>query len=334
MLITLKKEVVFKYIPFALLGGVLSFNLNHAIADEQYGEWSTPMNLGVNFNSANRDGCQYISGDGLTMYVASDRPGGYGGMDLYVSTRPNVNSTWGAPEPLSFGINSRWWEICPAISQNGRVLYFTSERDGGCNDAEITATNGSNTARRDIYMSTRDDVNDDFAWSEPVHLGCSETGGFNSAKTDQGPSYYEDKKGDAYIYFSSNRNGGKGGHDIYIVKLGDDETPDVSTIENVDELNTEKNDHRPYVRKDGLEVYFDSNRDEEPAGDQIYMAIRKNAHVRFEEPKLVENVAAGGKDINRRAVLANHGTELYYTANRAGGSGSVDVWVSTRPKTE
>ena len=71
-----------------------------------------------------------------------------------------------------------------------------------------------------------------------------------------------------------------------------------------------------------------------PAGDQIYVATRKNAEEAFSTPELVQSIADGSKDVNRRPTLGNDATELYYTANRAGGNGSVDVWVSTREKTE
>lgn len=292
--------------------------------------WLPPENLGPSLNSSSRDGCQYLSSDGLTMYVASDRPDGYGGMDLYVAKRHDEDSSWGAPQLLGNGINSEHWEICPALSKDGRVLYFTSERNDGCNDAEITAASGSNPARRDIYMSTRENTNDDFSWSSPVHLGCTASGGFNSDNTDQGPSFY--KHGNkVFVYFSSNRSGGKGGHDIYVVQLDHDYRPDLSTLTGVDELNTDQNDHRPYVAKNGLEVYFDSNRDAIPAGDHIYMATRKHKKMPFSQPKLIEAIANGANDINRRATLGNaEGTELYYTANRPGGNGSVDVWVSKR----
>ncbi|MDH5546113.1 MAG: hypothetical protein OEZ43_10995 [Gammaproteobacteria bacterium] len=327
---TKNKQQLVRHVSFALLSTSMAISAMSANAAPVYSEWSEPTNAGVNLNSSARDGCQFVTANGLSMYLASDRAGGFGGMDLYVARRANVNDDWQAPKLLGEGINSAYWEICPTLSPNEKVLFFTSERDGGCNDAEITDPSGTNSLRRDIYMSTRDDVNDDFGWSAPVHLGCSSNGGFNSAKVDQGPYYHETATGDNYVYFSSNRTGGKGGHDIYSVKLGSDQSPIVDTIQGIDAVNTSKNDHRPALSNNGLELYLDSNRRADLVGDHIYVATRLSTNHAFSEPTVVEAIANGSKDVNRRVSLANEDTELYYTTNRTGGSGKVDVWVSTR----
>jgi hypothetical protein len=54
--------------------------------------WSTPINLGPTVNTASRDFQPYIASDRRTLYFASDRPGGFGGTDLYVTTRTKVKS--------------------------------------------------------------------------------------------------------------------------------------------------------------------------------------------------------------------------------------------------
>ena len=287
--------------------------------DVKYGPWSKPVSLGSEFNTSNRDGCQFVSRDGLTMYLASDR---YSpdDPDIFVSTRATVNDTWSTPVIIGGEVNAVGsWEICPSLSYDSRTLYFASDRAGGCGG-------------RDIYMSRREDISVNFSWGTPKHLGCVADGGINTDKTDQGPMYYEDDEDNAYLYFSSNRPADKrgfGGHDIYKVELDDGE-PESDSIRIVKELSTSANDLRPQLSEDGLEVYFDSDRNGPSFQDEIFVATRKKPKGKFSVPKPVVSVNSSKHE--RRAVLGNKGTELYITTNRSGSLGKVDVWVSTRNK--
>lgn len=281
----------------------------------EYGAWSTPVNLGSIVNSASRDGCQYLSKDGLSLYVASDRDTG-SDMDLYVAERNNVDEDFGAPQRL-VNLNAAGKDdVCPALSHDGHVLFFASARTGGCGD-------------RDLWMTRRQNANDNFGWNQPVHLGCV----VNSTKVDQGPSYYEDSENNKFIYFSSNRpsnNPDFGGHDIYRMSLFDDGTPDESTVTLVAELSSMANDHRPFLRKDGLEVIFDSNRNGPATLNDIWTATRTSTDMPFSSPAVITSTVSEKNEV--RAVLNWDGTKMYITSNRPGSLGSIDVWVSTRTK--
>ena len=118
--------------------------------------WETPENLGVVVNSTSHDSEPSISADGLSLYFASIRPGGEGGMDLYVTTRPTKNDTWSAPVNLGPVVNSSYLDMNPCISGDGLALFFRSCRDGGYGDS-------------DIYLTRRATTSD--PWGEPINLG-------------------------------------------------------------------------------------------------------------------------------------------------------------------
>src|SRR5437773_10407279 len=62
----------------------------------EWGPWSTPINLGPLVNSPLDDNRPAISKDGLSLYITSGRPGGLGGLDIWVSQRVTVDDPWGA----------------------------------------------------------------------------------------------------------------------------------------------------------------------------------------------------------------------------------------------
>jgi len=87
--------------------------------------WSEPINLGPNVNSGSIDGCPSISSDGLMLFLCSNRPGGYGDFDIWVTTRPTTDAEWGPPVNYP-SLNRSLQDFDPAISPDGSVLYFES----------------------------------------------------------------------------------------------------------------------------------------------------------------------------------------------------------------
>src|SRR6185295_12903280 len=80
-------------LTFAIAGGMLS----RPIAAVQFSDWSLPQNLGASINSASNEQHPALSPDGLSLYFSSDRPGGAGGFDLWVSRRASTPSSWQSP---------------------------------------------------------------------------------------------------------------------------------------------------------------------------------------------------------------------------------------------
>ena len=156
--------------------------------------WSEPTELPFNsaaFSSAHPT----LSKDGRRLYFASDRPGGFGGMDIYVATL--TGGSWSNPVNLGPSVNSSANEIFPHIDEEDR-LYF--------------ASNGHNSmGGLDIFMTTKLEAAMEESWMEPEHLPEP----VNSIWDDFGiVAENGAKKG----YFTSNRDGGAGGDDIYFWK--------------------------------------------------------------------------------------------------------------------
>jgi len=88
------------------------------------GNWyGVPLLEPINSNAI--DSMPSISRDGLVLFFASTRAGGYGHYDLYVTTRPNLSAPWTEPKNLGPTVNTLYAESAPCLSADGRVLYFS-----------------------------------------------------------------------------------------------------------------------------------------------------------------------------------------------------------------
>jgi outer membrane protein OmpA-like peptidoglycan-associated protein/tetratricopeptide (TPR) repeat protein len=151
------------------------------------GKWQAVAELP--FNDGEYATCHpTLAMDGNTLYFASNRPGGFGGMDLYRSVRKG--NEWSKPENLGKTINTAGNEIFPFIAASGD-LYFAS--DG------LPGIGGLDIYRSSFFNKT---------WSKAENLGEP----INSAKDDFSYCVLPNEEEG---YFSSNRIGGLGGDDIY-----------------------------------------------------------------------------------------------------------------------
>lgn len=205
-----------------------------------FSAWSAPVSL-VALNSPEDDILPHISKNGLSLYFASNRPGGFGDFDIYVSERPTIDAAWGPPVNLGATINTSFNDRAPGLSRDSHYLFYASSRPGGF-------------GMLDIWVSYRTDTHDDFGWEPAVNLGP----GINSAANDFGPDFLaNDEAGIPMLFFGSNRPG-VGGFDIYVSHLLANGSFGPAAL--IAELSTSFNDFRPTVRPDGLELFFDSNR--------------------------------------------------------------------------
>jgi hypothetical protein len=117
--------------------------------------WGTPVNLGPTVNSSGSEADPVISPDGLSLYFESNREGGRGGYDLWVTTRPSLTTPFGTPVNLGSAINSGADEDSAHVSADNLTLVFASARSGG-------------VGALDVYMSTR--TNALAPWGPAQHL--------------------------------------------------------------------------------------------------------------------------------------------------------------------
>lgn len=214
-------------------------------AAPRYSAWSAPLNLGAVVNSASFDFGPCLSEDGRSLYFASRRPDGLGGSDIYVSQRASVHAPWGPPQILGPNINTASDDQGPTLSPDGRQLYFFSTRPGGFGST-------------DLYVARRLHKRDDFEWQAAENLGPS----INTKASEAGAALFEDED-TTILYFQSDRPGGRGGIDIYAATRDKDEDDGPFSVPVlVEELSSASNDRVPANRRDGLEMFLDSDRPE------------------------------------------------------------------------
>ena len=109
--------------------------------------WGTPANLGPVVNSSADEQTPTISHDGLTLVFSSERAGGRGPDNLWMSTRPSTKQDWGLPVNLGSLVNSSGPDYECCLSYDGLALLFISERVGGLGGS-------------DAYVTIRSNIND------------------------------------------------------------------------------------------------------------------------------------------------------------------------------
>lgn len=160
------------------------------VSHKEGNDWSEPYNLGAPVNSEYWDSQPAVSPDGNTLYFVSNRPGGFGGYDVWKSTVKD--GKWSEPENLGPEINTEYDENTPFLHADGRSLYFSSNGWPSFGD-------------KDIYLSRLSDAN---KWQKPINLGYP----INTFNEENGLIISAD--GTTGMFSSNNKNG-FGGKDIY-----------------------------------------------------------------------------------------------------------------------
>jgi outer membrane protein OmpA-like peptidoglycan-associated protein/tetratricopeptide (TPR) repeat protein len=166
--------------------------------------WSERVHAGNVINSEFWESAPCLSPDKKQLYFASDRPGGFGGTDLYVSTRL-ANGKWSIPQNLGPVVNTAGDESCPFVHADNETLYFNSNGHLGYGGT-------------DLFLSKKTIQ----GFSVPQNLGFP----INTID-DEGSLFVTSDA--ATGFFASDRGDSRGGLDIYTIQLYDGIKPNASS---------------------------------------------------------------------------------------------------------
>ncbi|WP_109830868.1 OmpA family protein [Reichenbachiella versicolor] len=160
--------------------------------------WSKPESISPSINTEENEGASSISADGRTIvFTSCNTRKGYGSCDLYISNK--VGDEWSKPRNMGKEINSPAWDAQPALSADGRTIYFVSNRTGGLGN-------------KDIWASIKDKNG---YWTQAFNLGNR----INTKRDEIAPFIHANGE---TIYFSSEGHETMGGLDFFTAELEKD----------------------------------------------------------------------------------------------------------------
>ncbi|MBC8144571.1 MAG: PD40 domain-containing protein, partial [bacterium] len=160
-------------------------------ADLVDGQVVNIRNMGENVNTRRWESQPAISGDGTTVYFTSNRRGGIGGTDLWMSSR-DESGEWQIPVNIGPSVNTSDDELSPFVTLDGGTLFFSSNGRGGHGE-------------QDVFMCAK---TPEGSYSAPLNLGAT----VNSPADDV---FFSAPAASERFYLASTRTGGAGALDIY-----------------------------------------------------------------------------------------------------------------------
>lgn len=253
------------------------------------GRWSQPEQLRAPINTKDNDACIGISQYAQTMFIYRGRNGG----DIYISTRKG--DSWTEPQP--FEHNTPGFESSAALSQDGKQLFFVSDRYGN----------------KDIFVCN---LMSNGRWNRPLKL----LGTVNTHLDEESPFLHPDGK---TLYFSSKAHSSMGGYDIFRVPMkgiyGSGEPENLGYP-----LNTAGDDLYFSLSPDGEMGYFSSEKDGGFGRQDLYM-VRMPPAPRKPDVTLLKGVIkdeATGKPTDATVIVSDNETNTEvarFTTNAANG---------------
>ena len=288
------------------LVGAMVLSGGRAKADFTFGE---PVNLGPSVNTAAHECFSTISSDGLELYFFDLdflRPGGLGGMDMWVTRRSSVSEPWSEPVNLGAPINSEYDDAKPSLSQDGLTLYFSSNRPGGY-------------GAFDLWMCTRATVTD--PWGEPANLGQPVNSEYDEIFPCVSPDGLE-------LYFNEwgvFRPEGYGDSDIYVAKRATTDDPWGEPVNIGEAANSPYYDSCPYLSPDGLLLFLHGWRPGGPGPEDMWVSTRSSTSDAWGTPVSLPT-PINSRQIDGCPGVSADGSTFYFASMRGGGSGIGDTW--------
>lgn len=175
--------------------------------------WTDIAKMGANVNHPIYwDSQPTLSADGNSLYFASDRPGGFGGIDLYVTRKDQKTGVWGVPQNMGPKINTAGHEKTPFIHSDSETLYFSSDGHYGFGGM-------------DIFFIRKNEKGE---WMEPENIGYP----INTESEDVGLFVSTDSKTGYFFSYDEGKMRGKGigRYDLYSFELYKEARPQETTF--------------------------------------------------------------------------------------------------------
>jgi len=243
-------------------------------------KWTEPHKLGKNINSKYWETHACFCEDENKIYFTSNRRGGIGGLDIYVSTYDRKNQEWGKPKNLGRQINTPYNEETPFISKDGKRIYFSSQGHKGMGGF-------------DIFYADKIGEN---KWSKPVNIG------YPINTTDDDLFFCPVDNGNAG-YMAKYTKDGYGQKDIVRIEIFSKNNPRKISLEGSIQLEEPKKKNNPgklnitldTIQGDTLRVFHpDSNLNFQtpiyPGSYEVtfsgagFKPVQKNIHINWDYP--------------------------------------------------
>lgn len=275
------------------------------ISTRQDSVWQERQPIGAPINSPRNEGAQTLSVDGRIMYfTACNRSDGLGSCDIYQAYR--YRDTWTQPQALPPPLNSKSWEAQPALSADGKTLFFVSNREGGYGKMDIWISHYKNST-----------------WSKPVNAGPA----INTEGNEMSPFIHPDMK---TLYFSSDGHPGFGGFDLYMTRNLNADTLWAKPKNLGYPINTHGDEVGFIVNAAGNTAYFSSDRVRENGKDIYAFELYKEARpgfVTYMKGKVYDEETM--RPLNARFELADIESDTVIMEAAAGSDGSFLVCIPT-----
>lgn len=237
------------------------------VCDWENNTWSLPKSISPNINSKLNEGTCTITADGRRIiFTSCVGRQGWGSCDLYESVK--IGDDWSQPKNLGPRVNSPDWESQPALSADGRVLYFVSDRRGGF-------------GRRDIWYSTKLYNGE---WSKAKNAGKE----INTVFDEISPFIHVN--GNTF-FFATNGLDGLGGYDIF--KTEKDENGNWQKPINVGmPINNHEDQYALFVASDGITTYY-AHEETDAKGNSVsllYKTVLSDDVVLASKPLIVKGL--------------------------------------------
>lgn len=268
-------------------------------------------NLGKNINSAYPDYGPVLFANGNKLYFTSRRKGSFPKYkdpnleyfeDIYYSEK--VNDSWEKPVNIAQPFNTKTHDAVVAISEDENTFYLYRTNEGLVGGDILKSTKSNNIWSEPEIFSTRINTKESSESSLSIH-----------------PNGHK-------IYFSSNREGGYGGKDLYFVqKLPNGEWSLPSNLGGM--VNTEDDEDGPFISSDGLFLYFSSTGHENMGGFDLFRCRMQDNGLWSAPENMGYPINSVRDDIFISTV---NNIDYFFSSNRAGGYGFTDLYHSILPK--